>query len=317
MIKIGIVGASGFAKTHAESIAKNPNCTITGVSSRTEAHAKEFAEPFGAKYCTDYHDLCKIADIDVVILNLPHYMHCDVACYFLENKVNVFVEKPMAMNVEECDKMIATAKANGVSLTVGHVQQYTDAHRILKDMIKNEEMGKLLRVTEVRDVFYFSEKRSGWFLDKNLSGGGIIMNFGSHTLDKLYYLTDSTLEDVVSICTNNFNDRNVEEGGQILGRLSNGVSVALSYTGSQVPSHYQTMFYFEKGVAKVLYSTELYVYKYAEGEWKQLTDDTYDLHDKAINALVDHLEGLESDITTAEHGRAVVEGVQKIYNNTL
>lgn len=315
MIKIGIVGAGSFAKVHAKSIAKTPGCMITAVSSRTEAHAKELAEEVGCVYCTDYRDIHKIADVDVVILNLPHNMHCEVACYFLENKVNVFVEKPMAMSTEECDKMIALAKANGVSLTVGHVQQYTDAHKILKKMIQDNELGKLLRITEVRDMHYFTPKRLGWHLKKEMAGGGMFANFGAHTFDKLLYLTDADVEEVCSVCTNLINDFNVEEGAQVLGKLSNGASFSLSYTGSEVPSHYETYYYFEKGVAKVLYSTELFVYK--DGEWKRLTDDTYDMHDKAIVALVNHLEGRESDITTAEHGRKVVEAIERTYKNSL
>lgn len=315
MIKIGIVGAGSFAKTHANSIAKVPGCKITAVSSRTEAHAKEFAETYDCVYCTDYRDIHKIAEVDVVILNLPHNMHCEVGCYFLENKINVFVEKPMAMNVAECDKMIKLAKENGVSLVVGHVQQYTDAHKILKKMIDDQELGKLLRVTEVRDLHYFTPKRMGWHLKKETAGGGMFANFGAHSYDKLFYLTGASLADVRSVCTNTINDFNVEEGAQVLGKLDNGVSFAFSYTGSEVPAHYETYFYFEKGVAKVLYSTELFVYK--DGEWKQLTDDTYDMHDKAIVALVDHLEGRESDITTAEHGRKVVEAIERTYENSL
>ena len=75
MIKIGIVGAGSFARTHANSIARVPGCKITAVSSRTEAHAKEFAETYDCVYCTDYRDIHKIAEVDVVILNLPHNMH--------------------------------------------------------------------------------------------------------------------------------------------------------------------------------------------------------------------------------------------------
>lgn len=314
MIKIGIVGAGIIAKAHADAIQKNEECTVVAVADIVKERAQEIAESFGAMTFTDYHDMCRMCDMDVVIINLPHYLHCEAACFFLENKVNVFVEKPMAMNVEECDKMIETAKSNRVKIAVGHVQQYTDAHRNLKEIIKSEELGKLLRVTEVRNINYFNN-RPAWFLNKELSGGGIVMNYGAHTLDKLYYLTDSTLEDVCSIYGNSMNQCSIEEGAQILGRLSCGTSISLSYTGSEGPYHYETMFYFEKGVAKVIGSRILSLYR--DGKWCDIEDGGATMPDRAIEALVNFLKGREHDITTSEHGRAVIEGINKIYKNTL
>lgn len=314
MFKIGIVGAGIIAKSHAEAIRRNQECTVVAVADIAVEKASEIAAPFDAAVYTDYHELCKKSDLDAVIINLPHFLHCEATCFFLENKVNVYVEKPMAMNVEECDKMIAVAKENNVFLGVGHVQQYTEAHRCLKKMIQSEELGKLLRVTEVRNANYFAG-RPAWFLDKERSGGGIVMNLGAHTLDKLYYLTDSTLEDVCSIYTNKVNDYSIEEGAQILGRLSCGASVVCSYTGTTGGTTYETMFYFEKGVARVIASEKLSVYR--NDQWEELVNSGGNMFDKGIQALVKALKGEKSDITTAEHARAVIQGIMKVYQNRL
>ena len=109
-------------------------------------------------------------------------------------------------DVGDVDKVINNAKENGVSLVVGHVQQYTDAHKILKKMIEDQELGKLLRITEVRDVHYFTPKRMGWHLKKETAGGGMFANFGAHTFDKIFYLTGASLEEVCSVCTNTINE---------------------------------------------------------------------------------------------------------------
>jgi len=314
MIKIGIVGAGIIAKAHSESIARNSESKLVAVCDIVKERAEVIARPYNAKVFSDYKEMASWGDVDVVILNLPHYLHCEVSCFFLEKGINVFVEKPMAMNVNECDKMIAAAKKHNVSLTVGHVQQYTDAHKYLKEIIKNKKYGKLLRVTEVRNINYFNN-RPEWFLNKKLSGGGIVMNYCAHTLDKLFYLTDSVVKSACSICKNEINDCSIEEGAQILVKLANGVSAMFSYTGSKVPYEYETVFYFENSVIKVGFSTKLTIFE--DGKWLTVIDEESKMNDRAIDELVKELKGLPSEITTAAHGKAVIEGIEKIYKSSL
>lgn len=317
MCKIGIVGAGIIAKSHADGIKKHDECTIVAVADIVKESAEKIAEPFGAKVFTDYHEMCESCEMDAVIINLPHYLHCEATCFFLEHKVHVLIEKPMAMNAKECDKMIETAEKNGVTVVVGHVQQYTTAHKYLKNIIDTNEYGKLLRVTESRNINYFF-KRPAWFVDKKLSGGGIVMNYGAHSLDKLFYLTGSTVEKAVSVCRNTLNDCTIEEGAQALVKLKNGVSATLSYTGSEIPAEYETMYYFEKARIRVTSSHNLYMWE--DGEWKLKIDDSSNptiMHDSAIDAFIKHLKGEPSEITTAQHGKAVMEGIEMIYNNSL
>lgn len=313
MFKFGIVGAGIIAKAHLEGINKHSECELVAVADIVKEKAEEIAANTDAAVFTDYHDMCNI-DLDVVIINLPHYLHCEATCFFLKNGVNVFVEKPMAMNVEECDEMIKTANENNVLLAIGHVQQYTKAHRYLKNIIKTQELGRLLRITETRNIDYFGN-RPAWFLDKKLSGGGIVMNYGAHTLDKVLYLTDSEISEVCSVVSNNINNANIEEGAQILVKLKNGVSASFSYTGSKVPYIYEMYCYFEKGIIKVTHSVNLFVYD--NGDWKQIIEPDTKMHDEAIVELVKALKGEASEVTTPLHGRAVIDGVTRIYNSSF
>lgn len=316
MYKIGIVGAGIIAKSHSDAIQTNGECTVVAVADIVRESAEKIAEPYGAKVFTDYHEMCDNCDLDIVILNLPHYLHCEATCFFLSHGIHVYVEKPMAMNVKECDIMIETANKNNVCLAVGHVQQYTSAHKYLKNCIKTNEYGKLLRVTETRNVNYFLN-RPKWFVDKELSGGGIVMNYGAHTLDKLLYITDSTVENAVSVCRNTMNDCTIEEGAQALVKLKNGVSATLSYTGSEISPEYETMYYFEKERIRVTSSNQLYMWE--NGGWElKISDESYAvMYDSAIEELVKFIKGEPSEITTAQHGKAVMEGIEMIYNNSL
>ena len=310
MFKIGIVGAGIMIKDHINGILKNENCQLTMVADIDIEKAKEAAKETGAIAYVDYHDFCKDPDNkpDVVIVNLPHFLHKEVTIYFLENKVNVLVEKPMAMNKQECLEMIEAAKKNGVKLGVGHVQQYFGSNKRLKEIIDSNRLGKLIRMIETRNADYFTG-RPKWFVDKKYSGGGMIMNYGAHTLDRIFYLTGKKLIKTHSVISNNLNDCTIEEGAQILAEFSDDFSAAISYSGCEHSSEHIARFYFTKGIVMVTGN------KIMINENKEWTEEIYDnnINVDEIKNMILWLSDKENSITAPEHGMQVIEGIEMIY----
>lgn len=317
MIRFGIVGAGKMAYPHVRAIQKHPDCELIAVADIVRENALAVVKDRDVAIFEDYRDMCRECELDAVIINLPHFLHCEATCHFLENGVNVFVEKPMAINVEECDKMIAAARDNNVKLAVGHVQQYAAAHKYLRDFVKSKKYGELLRITETRNGNYF-ENRSAWFLDKKLAGGGIVMNLGAHTLDKVMYVTDSKLEKACAVCKNTVNDYTIEEGAQVLAKFSCGASAVFSFTGVTNAHLYETYYYFEKSVFKVAGGLALYEFDDEKKDWVEIVCDPGTvLHDGAIEEFVKLLKGEPSEVTTPEYGRNVIEGLTMIFNSQL
>lgn len=316
MIKIGIVGAGIIASEHANAIAKSTDCKLTMVADLDMDKAVKIAEPHGAKAFVDYKDFLSDENEkpDAVILNLPHFLHCDVSVYFMSHGVNVLVEKPMAMTTEECDIMIEAAKKHNAKLAIGHVQQYTAAHDVIKDIIKSGEYGRLTRITELRNTDYFTN-RPAWFLDKKLSGGGIVMNYCAHTLDKLFYITEADLEEVYSSLSNYANDCSIEEGAQVLAKFSGGISATLTYCGGKVPAEYETKFYFTNGAAMIKNGTQLYLMK--DGKWENVELKPSFTFERQLSAFIDLISGRESIAVTPEAGRKIIAGIEKIYNSGI
>ena len=110
MFKIGIVGAGIIGKSHADILMKNPDCTLVAVCDTVIERAEEIAKEHNAASFTDYKEMAEKSELDAVILNLPHFLHEEASVYFLERNVNVLLEKPMAMTVEECDRIIEAEK---------------------------------------------------------------------------------------------------------------------------------------------------------------------------------------------------------------
>ena len=114
MIKIGLLGVGSVGDLHKWAIDEHPECELTAICNRTISKAEKMAEGTSIRCYSDYKEMMKQEELDAVIVNLPHDMHHDVTNYILNCGVSVLVEKPMAMNVAECDSMIETAKKNGV-----------------------------------------------------------------------------------------------------------------------------------------------------------------------------------------------------------
>ena len=313
MYKIGIVGAGAIGSCHKEAFKANPSCVLTAVCDKVLERAEKLAEGTGAHVYDDYRKMQESEALDAVILNLPHFLHESVTVYFLEKGVSVLVEKPMAINTAECDAMIAASKKSGAKLAVGHVQRYHNCYRFLKKMIAEERFGKLCGVREVRNCDYFTG-RPGWFLDRKLAGGGILMNYGAHTMDKMFYTIGLKAEEVVAMGNNFLTDDSVEAFAQLLVRFEGGVNGTFCYCGCKVPSEYRTDFYFTNGAAQIRDGWDLWISE-AGGEFTQVEGcNSWGLFEPQLAEFVKLLDGEDSEIVTPEYGRDVIAVLEKAFS---
>lgn len=313
MIKLGIVGAGAIGKAHKKAILNNADCTISAICDVVCENALKLAEGTDAKIYTDYKEMQENEKLDGVILNLPHFLHKEITVYFLEKGIPTLIEKPMANSVEECDAMIEASAKYNTPLGVGHVQRYFKCHKYLRDLIKSNKLGKLCSITETRNINYFPN-RPKWFLDKKLSGGGILMNYGAHTLDKLYYITGLAVSDVFANGNNFLTDDSVEAAAQALVRFEDGCSAVLNYCGCHVPGQYDTFFYFTDGVVKITGCREMEIaYGANPLEPVEIPGDD-DIMGEQLKEFVKMIEGKENDMATPEYSREVIQVLEKAFS---
>src|SRR5689334_7038149 len=116
-IGVGLIGSGFVTSIHLEAFRSVPNAEVRAVASSTEAHVKQFAAKHGlAKWFTDYRKLLDERDVQLVVVGVPNYLHCEVVCAAAAAGKHVVLEKPMARNLAECDQMIAACKTAGVKL---------------------------------------------------------------------------------------------------------------------------------------------------------------------------------------------------------
>lgn len=312
MYKIGVVGAGKIAGAHKRAILGHAQCRLVAVCDTVLDKAKMLAEGTDARIYDNYEAMQEKEELDAVILNLPHFLHEKVSVYFLDRGISVLVEKPMAIFTRECDAMIAAAERSGAKLAVGHVQRYHECYRILKQMIEEKRFGELCGIREVRNCDYFTN-RPAWFLDKALAGGGILMNFGAHTLDKVLYTTGLTVKDVFASGNNFLTEDSVEAIAQLLVTFEGGINGTFCYCGCKGAREYRTDFYFTRGTAQIRDGWDLWVCE-ADGEFTHVEGcNDSGLIERQMVEFVKLLNGEENEMATPEYGREVISVLERAF----
>ncbi|MCY2929397.1 MAG: Gfo/Idh/MocA family oxidoreductase [Planctomycetota bacterium] len=202
-IHAGIVGF-GMGQHHAGELTK-AGITLTAVCDRIPAR-RESAQTLypGIQTYASPAEMLKRADVNLCVVATPHNTHCAVACQCLRAGKHVVVEKPMAITAAECDKMIATAKRNRVTLTVYHNRHWDGFAKQMVQMVKKEKaIGTIVRIDAHGGSWYGGpgpEKidihaPGRWRASKSISGG-ILYDMGAHLTEYVFQLIDSPVVEV-------------------------------------------------------------------------------------------------------------------------
>lgn len=169
-----MIGTGSLGRHHARNyaeIAREGDTELVGVCDINEETAKKIGAENASEFFTDWHDL--LDKIDAVSIVTPTETHCEIACAFLENGVNVLVEKPIAMTLEEADKMIETAEKSGAKLMVGHLERFNPAMVALRP--------------HVSGPLYFEIHRVSPFPNRSLDVD-VVLDVMIHDLDAVQWL---------------------------------------------------------------------------------------------------------------------------------
>lgn len=142
MLKIGIVGCGKIADAHASQIQRIKGCEIVGVCDQEPLMARQLYERFPIKrYFGDLTALLSEAQPDVVHITTPPGSHFEIARTCLERGCHVYVEKPVTVNAEEAQTLLALAEEKGLKLTAGHDDQFSHVARRMRALVQSGYLG--------------------------------------------------------------------------------------------------------------------------------------------------------------------------------
>ncbi|MHB0998680.1 MAG: Gfo/Idh/MocA family oxidoreductase [Armatimonadota bacterium] len=188
-IRIGIIGGGGILGAHAPGYKNmSEKCRVVAVAEPVPEKAGRIRELMGDDVIIypDYTDLLEQADVDAVDIILPHDLHLPATEAAARAGKHILVEKVMARNVWECDRMIEACDSAGVTLTVCHDRRYDAQWQALKKVVDSGLLGEIVywKLDHNQDVNPRAIGRS-WIAERNSLGGGAIMSCLTHQIDAL------------------------------------------------------------------------------------------------------------------------------------
>jgi predicted dehydrogenase len=177
-VRFGMIGSGGMARVHAEAIAKGARDTaLVAVAGGTRAPG--LAGDYGVPVEASVESLLARSDVDAVVIATPHTSHVPLTQAAAAAGKHVFLEKPMALDVAECDAIVEACRAANVRLMVAHITRFLEATRVARDLVGSGAIGDL-RMISVHRILY-GYPNEGWTLDPR--EGSAWLDWGSHGCD--------------------------------------------------------------------------------------------------------------------------------------
>jgi predicted dehydrogenase len=187
--RIGIVGLGGMGHNHAGGV-EDAGHELVGGADVVAAVRREFESTFDVPTYEGHEELLETEDPDGIIVTTPNAFHADVAVAALERDVNVLVEKPLADTLENAERVAdAEADSEGFGM-VGFNSRFSASADLFTAYREDGAFGELSHV-EGRFLRRRGIPRVGsWFTNRDLSGGGSLIDIGVHLIDFCLHLTD-------------------------------------------------------------------------------------------------------------------------------
>ena len=214
-LRIAFAGTGHISRVHAQAAQKLNDVELVAVVNHRQDSRAQYAAQFaiGRQY-QSIEALLADGEVDAISINTPNYLHAPQAIAALNAGVHVIVEKPMAMNSAEAERMQAAGRASGAKLMVAHCWRFDEEVLWLKQQIDAGRLGKILR-TKGYGV-HVNWGPDSWFVEARYAGGGALADMGIHAIDTARFLLGDPLPiSVYARISTDYTDHDVDDSGTI------------------------------------------------------------------------------------------------------
>ena len=204
--KVAVVGTGYLGKFHAEKYYQSPAAQLAAVVDVNEGAARKCSKSFGVQAISDFRELPELG-IQCASIASTTSTHFEIGCWLLEHGIDVLIEKPMAVRIEEAEQLIEIARREGRILQVGHIERFNPSFQAVKDVLTQP------RFFEVRRIARFTGR--GNDVD-------VVMDLMIHDIDLISFLVGKPLRKVeavgIPVLTSSFDVANARftfEGGAV------------------------------------------------------------------------------------------------------
>ena len=189
-LKVAVIGAGAIAQRgHLPSYVQ-AGAQVAALCDSAHPELEALGAQYGARCYRDWREMLADGGFDAVSVCTPPYLHAEMTIAAAEHGYHALVEKPMALNLDECDRMIAAAEQAGTLLMISHNQRFMAAHEIAKKVLDGGELG---RPYLVHGVFGHGgpelwSPAQEWYFRAERAGMGVMADLGYHKLDLIRWL---------------------------------------------------------------------------------------------------------------------------------
>lgn len=183
-VQIGVIGAGGMGSSHAKSIQTLQRARVAAVSDSDETRGRKLAEEMGVPWFGDYQQMLRERAIDAVSIASPPFLHKEMALAAAAAGKHIFCEKPMAVNVADCETMIQAAERAGVTLMVGQVLRFLQPFLKVRDLLESGAIGRVISAEVTRIAGGFGAASVPW-RERLEQSGGLLLEINAHEIDLL------------------------------------------------------------------------------------------------------------------------------------
>jgi myo-inositol 2-dehydrogenase/D-chiro-inositol 1-dehydrogenase len=174
-VRFGLIGFGAWGRCHAEAIARTPGAELGAISARSPESCAAARQQFPiAEVYTDYRELLQQADLDLIDVVVPSYLHREVGCAALAAGRHLLLEKPMALSVAECDELLETARHHHRILAIGHEMRLSSLWGKVKELIDQGLIGTPQHVLVELSRRPYRTGADGWRFDIERVGSWVL-----------------------------------------------------------------------------------------------------------------------------------------------
>ncbi|WP_127585332.1 Gfo/Idh/MocA family protein [Paenibacillus koleovorans] len=312
--KIGVIGTGNISGGHLKAIEKLEQLELVGVADIVRERAEQAAEQYGVKAYANYQEMVLEQKPDIVVNTLPPFLHREVSIWCAEQGCHMMLEKPMAPSLEDCNAIIDAYRRLKLKLMVGHTIHYIRDNIVAKSIIESKQLGELITINDMRHMKYYQPNRPQWCYWKAQAGGGVFTNLGTHSIDRIQWMTGSPIVKVKASFTYGFPVGDVESSGLAYVETASGVTATISQSGYGGVNRNEAEFLFTDGMLRLATGSGLWISRDGKYEPVELPE----LGDTFVLQYRDLLDALDRDAdpsVSGEYARSVVQVVNTMYES--
>jgi predicted dehydrogenase len=250
-VGFGLIGSGMMGRTYAAAIQRQ--CVTARVLAVAGgSRAPKLAAEFGIAEEPDVDALLGRKDVDVVVIATPHTTHLPLALRAAAAGKHVYLEKPMALDTLECERIVSACREAGVLLTVASQSRYNEMNQRVKALVEDGTIGELRFIRITSPTVGWDVPAEGWFVDP--AEGGAFLDWGPHGVDSIRFFAGADAMLAFGMFDNFDRIPAVDPSAMVSYRLTNGAMAQL-WMSYEIPSpglgsYMQYLLVGEKGMAE-------------------------------------------------------------------